>query len=71
MTTISFDENIKLNKKHFKNLEDFQMYLVQVFQKTELSDDHKYILDERIADLKENPSDYISLDDLKSSIKRK
>jgi len=71
MTTISFDENIKLNKHHFKTLEDFQLYLIQANQETELSPAHKLTLDTRLADAEENPEKFISLDELKSSIKRK
>ena len=71
MTTISFDENINLNKYHFKTLEDFQLYLIQTSKKSELSPAHKSILDDRLADAKENPENCISLDKLKSSIRRK
>ncbi len=48
MYTITFDENINLSKRHFKNLEEFQM---------ELAD--------------ENPDNFLTLDELKRSIKRK
>jgi len=71
MTTISFDKNLKLNKNHFKDLEDFQLYLIKNLQNSELSDEHKYILDQRLDDLNDNPSEYISLKELNSSIKRK
>jgi hypothetical protein len=71
MTTISFDKNLKLNKNHFKDLEEFQLYLIKNLQNSELSDEHKYIIDKRLDDLNENPSSYISINELKSSIKRK
>ncbi len=73
MTTISFDKNLKLNKNHFKDLEEFQLYLIKNLQKSELSDEHKYIIDKRkrLDDLNENPSDYLSVYELKSSITRK
>ena len=71
MTTISFDENINIPKNHFKTLEDFQLYIVQKLQKSELSSAHKKVLDERLAEAEQNPANFITLDELKSSIKRK
>ncbi len=71
MNTISFDEPINISKNHFKTLEDFQLYMVQKLQKSDLSDTHKEILDNRILEVNENPENYISLKELKSSIKRK
>lgn len=71
MTTISFDENININKFNFKTLEDFQLYLIQRLQKSELSPAHKKILDNRLAEAEQNPDNFISLDELKSSIQRK
>jgi len=70
MTTISFDKNLKLNKNHFKDLEEFQLYLIKNLQNSELSDEHKYIIDKRLEDLNENPSSYISINELKFSITR-
>ena len=71
MTTISFDENIDINKFNFKTLEDFQLYLIQRLQKSELSPAHKKILDNRLAEAEQNPDNFITLDELKSSIQRK
>ena len=71
MTTISFDENIDSPKNHFKTLEDFQLYIVQKLQKAELSPAHKKVLDERLVEAAQNPANFITLDELKSSIKRK
>lgn len=71
MTTISFDENIDINKNHFKTLEDFQLHLIQKLQKSELSPAHKKVLDDRLAEAKQNPTNFMTLDELKSSIKRK
>ena len=71
MKTITFDENIKLEKNHFKTLEDFQIYIVQSLQTSNLSSSHKKILDERLAEAEQNPDNFISLDELKTSIKRK
>ena len=71
MTTISFDENIDINKFNFKTLEDFQLYLIQRLQKSELSPAHTKILDNRLAEAEQNPDNFITLDELKSSIQRK
>ncbi len=68
MTTISFDENIDLSKNHFKTLEDFHLHLIQ---NAELSPAHKKIIDDRLVKAEQNPTNFITLDELKSSIKRK
>ncbi|VAV86209.1 hypothetical protein MNBD_BACTEROID02-245 [hydrothermal vent metagenome] len=71
MTTISFDENINITKFKFKTLEDFQIYLVQKLQKSELSSAHKKVIKSRLNETEQNPDNFISFDKLKSSIKRK
>lgn len=71
MHTISFDEPINIKKNHFKNLEDFQLYIIQKLQNSELSEAHKEILDTRMLEVNENPENYISLKELKSSTKTK
>jgi len=71
MKTITFDENIKLKKNHFKTLEDFQIYVAQNLQASDLSSAHKKVLDERLAEAEQTPNNFISLDELKTSIKRK
>lgn len=64
MKTLTFKEDISLDRDEFENLEDFQNYLVSSFRLTSY---HKRILDDRIAEAKENPEDYITLGDLKKS----
>lgn len=71
MTTISFDENINIPKNHFETLEDFQLYIVQKLQESELSSEHKRIIDTRLKEAEQNPANFLSLDELRSSIKRK
>ncbi len=71
MTTISFDENINITKFKFKTLEEFQIYLVQKLQKSELSSAHKKVIKNRLIETEQNPDNFISFDKLKSSIKRK
>lgn len=70
MTTITFNENIHFSKQHFETLENFQLYVVQKLQKADLPLAHKEILDQRLKDAEENPEDFVTLDALKSSIKR-
>ncbi len=71
MTTISFSENININKFNFKNLEDFQLYIIQKLQKSELSPAHKKIIDTRLDEAEQNPTNFITIDELKLSLKRK
>jgi hypothetical protein len=54
-----------------RRLEEFQLYVVQSLQTSELSSAHKKVLDERLAEAEKNPDNYISLDELKHSIRRK
>lgn len=70
MNTIYFDEPINISKNHFKNLEDFQLYIVKKLQKSELSHAHKEILNNRLLEVNENPENYILLKDLKSNIEK-
>ncbi len=71
MTTISFKEEININKFNFKTLEEFQLYIVQQLQQSDLDSNHKKILDNRLKEAQQNPNNFITLDQLKSSITRK
>ena len=71
MTTITIDKEIKLTKTHFKDLEEFQLHILQIQEQSELSTQHKSILDSRLVEADKNPSGFINLDELKSSILRK
>ena len=71
MTTITIDKGINLAKTHFKDLEEFQLHLVQVKEQAKMSEAHKAILDDRLVDADNNPNDFVDLDELKSSILRK
>jgi len=64
MKTLTYKEDISLDRDESENLEDFQNYPVSSFR---LNSHHKRILDDRIAGAKENPEDYIKLGDLKKS----
>ncbi len=71
MHTITFDENIDLSKRHFKNLEELQMELLLREEPAELSPEIIEILAEREKEADENPDNFLTLDELKRSIKRK
>ncbi|RLD44901.1 MAG: hypothetical protein DRI89_02505 [Bacteroidetes bacterium] len=71
MTTITIDKEIKLAKTHFKDLEEFQLHILQIQEQSELSTQHKSILDARLVEADKNTDGYINLDELKSSIRRK
>jgi hypothetical protein len=71
MTTITIDNDLNLSKTHFESLEDFHLYLIQKHQNSTLSLAHRKILDERLAEAEQNPTNFITLDELKSSMKRK
>lgn len=70
MTTIKFDENLHLKKTHFKTLEEFRLYLVE-HKSEELSTEHMAILEERLADLGNNPKADSSMEEVFSQLKRK
>lgn len=71
MTTITIDEHIDLERNHFESVEEFQMYLLQWKQMSELSAEHKTILDNRLTDAEENPNSCLSMEELRQSIRRK
>lgn len=71
MTTITIAEDIDLKKNHFESVEDFYMHLMQIQSEAELSPKHKSILDERLEETEKNPENYLSIDQLKASIRRK
>ena len=70
MTTITIDNDLNLSKTHFETLEEFQMEVLLMNERSELSPAHKQILDERLKEAEQNPTNFITLDELKSSIKR-
>lgn len=71
MTTITISENINLQKKHFESVEEFQTYLLLSRQEEDLSEEHKTILDERLEEMERSPEKGITLEELKSRIKRR
>ena len=70
MTTITINKDIRLQKTNFDNLDERQEAILLLNIQKELSPAHKEILDKRILEVNENPENYLSLKDLKSTIKR-
>lgn len=71
MTTITFDTDLNLPKTRFRNLEEFQEALLLSQINSQLSPAQIELLEEREKDLEHNPNDFMSLSELKNSIKRK
>ena len=70
MTTITIKNSSKFDKTEFDTIEEFQLYLLEVEQNSELSSLHKSILDNRLLNVKNKPNEFLSLNELKSAIKR-
>ena len=71
MTTITFEKSIDLDRLHFKDIEEFQNYLLEIQQRTELSDHHKEILDERLKELENSSQKGISRKELQDKLESK
>jgi len=71
MTTITIKSTKKISRTSFDDLEDLQLFLIEEQQKNKLNNYHKKVLDERLLEANEQPENYISLNDLKSNLKRK
>lgn len=75
MTTIHIDEELNLDKTHFKTMEEFQLYLM-MREKNQpedysLSNAHKKIIDDRVAEADENPDNFVTYQEFKESFKKK
>lgn len=71
MTTITINKDINLAKTNFDNLEELQEAILLLNIQKDISKEHKDILDSRIKELEQNPNNFISLKELKRSIRRK
>lgn len=75
MTTIHIDEELNLDKTHFKTMEEFQLYLMmqekEQIKDYSLSDAHKKIIDDRVAEADANPDNYVTYQEFKDSFKKK
>ncbi len=71
MHTITFDENINLSKRHFKNLEELQMELLLREEQVELSPEIIEILAERVKEADNATDDGLTWEEVKANIRRK
>ena len=71
MTTITFKENIALEKTEFESLQSFMLYVEEQKESTPLTDEHKTILDERLAAHKANPDEGLTLEEMKAQFTRR
>lgn len=75
MTTIHIEEELNLGKTHFKTMEEFQLYLLMQEKEQSkdysLSDAHKKIIDDRVAEADANPDNYVTYQEFKDSFKQK
>ncbi len=75
MTTIHIDEELNLDKTHFKTMEEFQLYLIMrekdQSEDYSLSEAHKKIIAERVAEADANPDNYITFQEFKDSFNDK
>ncbi len=72
MTTIYIEEELNLDKTHFKTMEEFQLYLemtcVQRPDNYTLSEAHKKILEERIKEADEANEPGLTWDEVKAEL---
>lgn len=73
MTTIHIEEELNLDKTHFKTLDEFQIYLMMQERDQEycLSDAHKKIIDDRIKEADEAKEPGLSWEEVKANLQRK
>jgi hypothetical protein len=75
MTTIHIEEELNLDKTHFKTMEEFQLYLMMKEriqpEDYSLSDAHKTIIDDRVAEADANQDNYVTYQEFKDSFQKK
>ena len=73
MTTIHIEEELNLDKTHFKTMEEFQLYLLMQEKEQSkdysLSDAHKKIIDERLIEADEAKEPGLSWEEVKAELK--
>lgn len=74
MTTIHIEEELNLDKTHFKTMEEFQVYLMMQEKEQSkdhsLSDAHKKIIDERIKEADEAKEPGLSWEEVKAELEK-
>jgi len=71
MTTITIKNGQKLEKTEFENWEDFQIALISMQEKFNLTNDHNKILKSREKFADKEPQNGLSWEELKSNLNRK
>lgn len=70
-TIIIIDKELNFSKTHFRNIEELQMEILLMNERTELSPEHIQILKEREKEADNATDDGFTFDELKNSIHRK
>ncbi|MEH6764879.1 MAG: hypothetical protein V7655_10300 [Aequorivita antarctica] len=74
MTTIHIEEELNLDKTHFKTMEEFQLYLMMrkkvQSEDYSLSEAHKRIIDERVKEADEAKEPGLSWAELKADLEK-
>ncbi len=71
MKTLTFDEEVNLDKTHFTNLEELRNYLMLQSSTDELSDEVKELLDERLREAKKSNVKGKSWEELRGELMNK
>jgi|TARA_B110000967_G_scaffold188044_1_gene210491 hypothetical protein len=71
MTTIIIDKDLNFSKTHFRNIEELQMEILLMNERSELSPEHIRILKEREKEADNATNDGFTFEELKASIRRK
>ncbi len=71
MTTITIDNELNLSKTHFKSIEEFQIEILMMNERWELSKEHIGILKAREEEADNASDDRFSWEEVKSSLHRK
>lgn len=71
MTTITIDNDLNLSKTHFKSIEEFQIEILLMNERSELSEEHIKILKAREEEADNATDEGFSWKEVKSSLRRK
>ncbi len=71
MNTITFDEDVNLSKRHFRNLEELRMEMLLMEEQAGLSPEHIKILKEREREADNATDEGLSWEEVKANIRRK
>ena len=71
MTTIIIDKDLNFSKTHLRNIEELQMEILLMNERSELSPEHIRVLKEREKEADNATNDGFTFEELKASIRRK